>query len=193
MKRCTWANLQNPLYVHYHDQEWGVPVVDDRTLFEFIVLESAQAGLSWETVLNKREAYRTVFHDFDIERVARMTDEDVLRLLADPGIVRNRLKVASAITNARAFLEIQQSFGTFAQYLWNMVGGVPIVRHDATHHTETELSRLLAKDLKKRGFSFMGPTIVYAYLQAVGVVNDHDLECFRHTEIRQYTQGRKFP
>jgi len=180
-ERCPWAG-DDPDYVRYHDDEWGVPVRDDRTLFEFLILEGAQAGLSWITILRKRERYREVFHGFDPAKVARMTPRDVDRLLRDPGIVRNRLKVESAVTNARAFLAVQREFGTFADYLWGFVGGAPIrnaFRTLAEVPARTELSDALARDLARRGFRFVGSTICYAYLQAVGVVDDHLVTCPR--------------
>ncbi len=165
-----------------HDTEWGVPVRDDRRLFEFLVLEGAQAGLSWITILRKREAYRRAFADFDVKKVARFDQKRIEKLLLDPGIVRNRLKVASAVTNARAFLEVQQEFGSFSNYQWQFVGGKPIQNRFATMRDvppRTEISDALSKDLKRRGFSFVGSTIVYAHMQAVGMVNDHVLACFR--------------
>ena len=183
--RCAWAGA-DPLYVEYHDKEWGVPVRDDRTLFEFIILEGAQAGLSWITVLRKREAYREAFEGFEPERVARFTPRRIERLLENPGIVRNRLKVESAVKNARAFLEVQSEFGSFARYQWGFTGGKPIVNERETlKHipARTELSDALSKDLKRRGFSFVGSTIIYAHMQAVGMVNDHVTGCFRYRQL----------
>ena len=183
--RCPWAG-DDPLYVRYHDEEWGVPVRDDHTLFEFLVLEGAQAGLAWITILRKRERYREVFHDFDPQRVARMTAADRARLLRDPGIVRNRLKVDSAVSNARVFLDIRREFGSFASYLWAFVDGRPVVNRFVTMAdvpAHTELSDRIARDLKRRGMRFVGTTIVYAYLQAVGVVNDHLVRCPRHRAV----------
>ncbi len=180
-KRCGWA--RTPAEIPYHDEEWGEPVHDDRTLFEFLVLEGAQAGLSWETVLKKRERYREVFDDFDPERVARYTAAKKKRLLADPGIIRNRLKVDSAVSNARLFLEVQEEHGSFAKHLWSFVDGEPVVNRWRSWRevpARTELSDTISKAWKRRGFRFVGSTIVYAYLQAVGVVNDHELSCFRH-------------
>ena len=180
-KRCGWA--RTPAEIPYHDEEWGEPVHDDRTLFEFLVLEGAQAGLSWETVLKKRERYREVFDDFDPERVARYTAAKKKRLLADPGIIRNRLKVDSAVSNARLFLEVQEEHGSFAKHLWSFVDGEPVVNRWRSWRevpARTELSDAISKAWKRRGFRFVGSTIVYAYLQAVGVVNDHELSCFRH-------------
>ena len=182
--RCTWPRL--PLDVAYHDAEWGVPVHDDRVLFEFLLLEAAQAGLSWSTVLAKRDNYRRLFADFDPERVARFTDADVARLLLDPGIVRHRQKVAGAVTGARAFLAVQQEFGSFDAFLWRFVDGAPVTNAWREHReipARTPLSDAVSKELKRRGFSFVGSTICYAYLQAVGVVNDHLTCCFRYREL----------
>jgi DNA-3-methyladenine glycosylase I len=189
--RCAWAG-SDPLYVEYHDAEWGVPVHDDRRLFEFLVLEGAQAGLSWLTILRKREAYRRAFAGFDPARVARFDARRIARLLADPGIVRNRLKVESAVANARAFLEVQAEFGSFAAYQWRFVEGRPIVNRWEEQRqvpARTALSDAISKDLKRRGFSFVGSTIVYAHLQAVGMVNDHLVGCFRHRPLSR--PGRK--
>ena len=179
--RCPWP--QKPLDVRYHDAEWGVPVHDDRTLFECLVLEGAQAGLSWSTVLAKRPDYRRLFADFDPAAVARFTDADVARLLLDPGIVRHRQKVASAITNARAFLDVQAAFGSFDAYLWRFVDGTPRVgawRDPREVPTRSPESDALSRDLRQRGFGFVGTTICYAYLQATGLVNDHLVQCFRY-------------
>jgi len=183
--RCPWCG-SDPLYVGYHDREWGVPVHDDRTLFEFLVLEGAQAGLSWLTVLRKREGYRAAFAGFDPERVAAFDDAKVAELLTDPGIVRNRLKVQSAVRNARAFVAVQAEHGSFARYVWGFVDGRPI--QNAWTAMEqipavTPLAQRLSRDLKTRGFSFVGPTIVYAHMQATGMVNDHLVGCFRHAEV----------
>ncbi len=183
--RCAWAG-SDPLYVRYHDEEWGVPVEDDRLLFEFLVLEGAQAGLSWITILRKRAAYRKAFARFDPKRVARFGAKDVKRLLADAGIVRNRLKVESAIKNASAFLEVQAEFGTFSAYQWRFVDGRPLVnRHRSMKEVpaRTAISDAFSKDLRARGFSFVGSTIVYAHMQAVGMVNDHVVDCFRHRAL----------
>jgi DNA-3-methyladenine glycosylase I len=185
-KRCSWAG-QDALYLAYHDREWGVPVHDDRLLFEFLVLEGAQAGLSWRTILNKRERYREVFAGFEPAKVARFDARKLERLLADPGIVRNRAKVASAVANARAFLAVQKEAGSFDAYLWRFVGGKPIQnrwRTLAEVPAETAESRALSKELRQRGFNFVGPTICYAFMQAVGMVNDHTVDCFRHRELR---------
>ena len=185
LTRCAWAGTE-PLYVAYHDQEWGVPVHDDRLLFEFLILEGAQAGLSWSTILRKRENYRLAFDNFEPALVACYDDQKVAALLADPGIVRNRLKVASAIQNARAFLQVQEQFGSFAAYMWQFVDGKPRVnawRTMADIPSQTDESRRLSKDLIQRGFRFVGPTIIYAHMQAVGMVNDHVVDCFRYAEL----------
>ena len=182
--RCSWA--RTPLSIPYHDREWGVPVHDDRRLFEFLTLEGAQAGLSWETILKKREAYRDAFAGFDPERVARFTPARVERLLRNQGIVRNRLKIESAVSNARAFLALQREFGSFDTYLWRFVDGAPRVnRRRAAHQVpaRTPASDALSHDLKSRGFRFVGSTICYAFMQAVGMVNDHRIDCFRHREV----------
>lgn len=181
-ERCPWCG-DDPLYRDYHDREWGVPVHDDRTLFEFLILEGAQAGLSWITILRKRENFRRVFDGFDAEKVARYTPKKIEKLLQDPGIIRNRLKVESAVSNARAFLEVQESFGSFDRYIWGFVDGRPIVnrfRKMKDVPAVTPLAETLSKDLKKRGFRFVGPTIVYAHMQATGMVNDHLVGCHRH-------------
>jgi len=184
-KRCPWCLNGNDLYVRYHDEEWGVPVRDDYTQFQFLILEGAQAGLSWSTILNKREGYRRAFAGFDPQQIARFTARDVARLLADPGIVRNRLKIEAAIGNARAFLELCEQRGSFSDYLWEFVGGRPLQRRirriEQVPATSPE-SDALSKDLKKRGFRFVGSTIVYAHMQATGLVNDHLVSCFRHAE-----------
>jgi DNA-3-methyladenine glycosylase I len=183
-RRCRWA--RDPLDLEYHDREWGVPVRDDRRLFEFLVLEGAQAGLSWSTILRKRPHYRRAFAGFDPRRVARFGPRDVRRLLGDPGIVRHRGKIEGAIGNARAFLAVQDEHGSFADYLWRFVEGRPRQgRWRATDAlpAETEISRALSVDLRRRGFRFVGPTICYAFMQAVGLVNDHAVECFRHRAV----------
>ena len=184
MTRCPWAG-SDPLYVAYHDQEWGAPVHDDRTLFEFLILEGAQAGLSWSTILKKRDAYRAAFDGFDPARVAAYDDARIAELLANPGIVRNRLKIHAAVRNARAFLAVQAEFGSFDAYIWGFVGGRP--RQNAWHTlgeipAETAESRAMSKDLQRRGFTFAGPTICYAFMQAVGMVNDHVVDCYRYGE-----------
>jgi len=191
MQRCFWAGT-DPLYVAYHDAEWGVPVHDDRLLYEFLVLEGAQAGLSWRTILNKRENYRAAFDNLEPRIVARYDDRKVAELLANPGIVRNRLKVAAAIQNARSLLAVQEEFGTFDAYIWGFVGGRPIVNtwaEPAAIPAETEESRAMSRDLRRRGFRFVGPTICYAYMQAVGMVNDHTVDCFRHRQLAEAPAG----
>ncbi|MBI1795445.1 MAG: DNA-3-methyladenine glycosylase I [Candidatus Eisenbacteria bacterium] len=185
-KRCHWAPVAKPLYLAYHDEEWGVPLHDDRRLFEMLILEGAQAGLAWETILNKRAAYRRAFDRFDPRKVARYDAHKVRALLADAGIVRNRLKIGAAIRNARAFLDVQREFGSFDAYLWRFVDGKP-KRNAWRHHREiparTSESDALSKDLKRRGFTFVGSTICYAYMQAIGMVNDHLTTCFRYREV----------
>lgn len=184
MQRCHWVGKGKDFYDRYHDEEWGVPVHDDRTHFEFLILEGAQAGLSWETILKKRTAYRKAYHDFDARKVARMTDAQLEKLLAtESGIVRNRLKVFAARKNAQAFLAIQKEFGSFDAYVWAFVGGRPIVNHWSKPKqipVTTAESDALSKDLKKRGMTFVGSTIIYAHMQATGLVNDHLASCFRH-------------
>jgi DNA-3-methyladenine glycosylase I len=183
--RCPWCGT-DPLYVRYHDTEWGVPVFDDRLLFEFLVLEGAQAGLSWITILRKREAYRKAFAGFEPAKVARFNQRSVVRLLSDAGIVRNRMKIESAVTNARAYLAVQEEFDSFANYQWRFVGGRPL---QSRHRTlsqlppHTAVSDAFSKDLKSRGFAFVGSTIIYSHMQAVGMVNDHLVTCFRHREL----------
>ncbi len=184
-KRCEWCG-DDPLYVAYHDDEWGVPVHDDRHLFEMLILEGAQAGLSWITILKKRENYRKALHNFDVERIAAYTPRDIERLLGDAGIVRNRLKLESAVKNARGTLAITEEFGSLDAFLWRYVDGKPIQNAWKTMTdipAQTELSDVLSKDLKKRGFNFVGSTICYAFMQAVGMVNDHVTGCYRHREI----------
>lgn len=184
--RCPWVDLTKPDYVAYHDREWGVPVHDDRLHFEFLLLEGAQAGLSWYTVLRKRSAYRAAFADFDPQRVARFGEAEVAALLTNPGIIRNRQKVQAAVTNARAFLDLQQEFGSFEAYVWRFVDGRPIVnslRELSDYPATSPESDALSKDLKQRGFKFVGSTIVYAHMQATGLVNDHSTDCFRRAEI----------
>jgi DNA-3-methyladenine glycosylase I len=184
-KRCPWSGT-DPLYVAYHDEEWGVPVHDDRVLFEFLVLEGAQAGLSWLTILRKRDAYRRAFDRFDARKVARYDKRKVGALLADAGIVRNRAKIDSAIKNARAFLDVQAEFGSFHAYMWRFVDGRPVQNRRRTIGevpARSPQSDAMSKDLKSRGFTFVGSTIVYAHMQAVGMVNDHLVDCFRHREV----------
>ncbi len=194
IKRCRWAEGVSLQYIEYHDTEWGVPVYDDRTQFEFLILEGAQAGLSWSTILNKRDGYRKAFADFDPEKVARFTKKRVEKLLQDPSIVRNRLKVESTVTNAKAFLAVQEEFGTFADYIWGFVDGEPIqnrFKRDADVPATSQESDALSKDLKKRGFRFVGSTIVYAHMQATGMVNDHVSSCFRYKEcVAMARRGR---
>ena len=186
-KRCTWAGTDE-LYVKYHDEEWGVPVYDDATLFEFLLLEGAQAGLSWITVLRKREGYRALFDGFDPVKVARYTDKRLDRILQDSRIIRNRLKVQAARQNARAFLAVQEEWGSFSDYVWHFTDGVPIqnrFKHMGDVPATTPLSDAISKDMKKRGFSFVGSTIIYAHMQATGMVNDHTTDCFRHAQCRK--------
>jgi DNA-3-methyladenine glycosylase I len=186
LERCAWSPRGGELMTAYHDAEWGVPVHDDRKQFEFLTLESAQAGLSWLVVLRKRDAYRRAFADFDPEKVARFTEKRIEKLLADPGIIRNRLKIAAAITNAQRFLDVQEEFGTFDKYMWGFVGGRPIQNRLKSMKDLPAMSKesdVLSKDLKQRGFKFVGSTIVYAHMQAVGMVNDHVVTCFRHKAV----------
>ena len=185
LKRCPWC-LKDEMYIKYHDEEWGVPLFDDRKQFEFVVLESAQAGLRWHTVLSKREKYREAYLGFDFEKIANFKEKDIEKLLNNPGIIRNRVKIEASIMNARAFIEIGKEFGSFSKYIWKFVGGKPVVNgydSDDEIPAETELSFRISKDLKERGFKFFGPKIVYAHLQAVGVVNDHIKSCFRYKEL----------
>jgi DNA-3-methyladenine glycosylase I len=184
--RCPWVDLTKPDYIEYHDKEWGVPVYDDRLLFEFLSLESAQAGLSWHTVLKKRENYRIAFDNFEPQKVAKFDEAKIAELLQNSGIIRNRLKIESAINNARRFLEVQRAFGSFAKYIWAFVGGKPKIndiRKLSDYPAMSPESDALSKDLKARGFKFMGSTICYAHMQATGMVNDHSLDCFRRKEI----------
>jgi DNA-3-methyladenine glycosylase I len=185
MKRCAWP--KNDLAIRYHDEEWGVPLHNDQKLFEFLILEGAQAGLSWDTILRKREAYREAFDGFDVEKVARYSDMRIEKLLKNDGIIRNRLKIASSVKNARAFLNVQEEFGSFDKYIWQFVDGKPIVnrwRDTSQIPATSDVSDTVSKDMKKRGFSFVGSTIVYAHMQATGMVNDHLLSCFRYKECR---------
>lgn len=185
--RCQWAAHGGPSYIAYHDEEWGVPLHDDRRLFEFLILEGAQAGLSWSTILNKREGYRKAFAGFDPQKVARFTPARIEKLLLDPGIVRNRLKVGSAVTNARAFLAVQKEFGSFDAYIWQFTGGKPIQnawKSVKQVPASTRESDAMSKDLRRRGFKFVGSTILYAHMQATGMVNDHTTDCFRWKECR---------
>jgi DNA-3-methyladenine glycosylase I len=185
LQRCGWCG-DDPLYLAYHDEEWGVPVFDERTLFEFLILEGAQAGLSWSTILRKREGYRRAYDSFDANKIARYGDTKVAALLGDSGIVRNRLKIASAIKNAQAFLRVQDEWGSFSDYIWSFVGGRPIQnswRSLSEIPASTPLAATISKDLKQKGFTFVGPTIIYALMQATGMVNDHLVGCFRYPEI----------
>jgi DNA-3-methyladenine glycosylase I len=187
--RCDWLPLSDPLYVKYHDEEWGVPVHDDRTLFEMLTLEGAQAGLSWITILKRRDSYRLAFDNFDVRKVARYGNEKIEALLLDPGIIRNRLKVISTVNNARLFIEIQERFGSFDKYLWGFVNNKPVENNFMTQKevpVTTPLSDAISKNLKKHGFKFVGSTIIYAYMQAVGLVNDHRVDCFRYNEVKFY-------
>jgi DNA-3-methyladenine glycosylase I len=180
--RCKWAEGVSLNYIEYHDTEWGVPVVDDRVQFEFLILEGAQAGLSWSTILNKREGYRKLFAEFDPEKVARFSSKRIEKILRDPAVVRNRLKVESTISNAKVFLEVQKEFGSFSNYIWGFVNGKPIQNkrvNDSDIPATTAISDAMSKDLKKRGFKFVGSTIMYAHMQATGLVNDHVAGCFR--------------
>ncbi len=192
--RCKWAEGVSLAYIEYHDKEWGVPVHDDRVQFEFLVLEGAQAGLSWSTILNKREGYRHAFADFDPEKVARFTAKRVEKLLQNPAIVRNRLKVQSTVTNANAFLKIQDEFGSFSEYIWEFVNGCPIqnkFKKDNEVPATSAESDTISKDLKKRGFKFVGSTIVYAHMQATGLVNDHVVGCFRYKPCTTLANKRR--
>jgi DNA-3-methyladenine glycosylase I len=189
--RCGWCGT-DPLYVAYHDNEWGVPVFDDSTLFEFLILEGAQAGLSWSTILNKRENYRRAFDNFDAAKVARYDGTKIAALLTDPGIVRNQLKIGAAVTNAQAFLTVQNERGSFSDYIWSFVEGRPIQnswRDLSEIPSTTPLADTISKDLKKRGFRFVGPTIVYAHMQATGMVNDRVVDCFRYPKIAAMASG----
>ena len=186
-RRCEWGTVSQ-LYIDYHDNEWGVPIHDDRTLFEFLILEGAQTGLSWETVLKKRENYRKAFNDFDPVKVSSYGDKKIEALMGNKGIIRNRLKIASAVNNAKRFLEVQKEFGTFDAYIWQFVNGKPITNRFKSMQeipATTKESDAMSKDLKKRGFKFVGPTICYAHMQATGMVNDHVVGCFRYKEIKK--------
>lgn len=185
MKRCEWAQASD-LETDYHDKEWGVVSTDDRQLFEMLILEGAQAGLSWSTILKKRETYRHAYHGFDPAKISRFTNRSVERLLGDPGIVRNRLKVEASIQNAKAFLEVQKEYGSFSVFVWDYVGGKPVVNRWSRARDIPSVSvesRAMSKALKQRGFKFVGPTICYAFMQSVGMVNDHEISCFRHKEL----------
>ena len=190
--RCDWVPAGDALYVAYHDEEWGLPSHDDRHLYEMLVLEGAQAGLSWSTILRKREGYRQAFAGFEADRVARFGDADLARLMADPGIVRNRLKIESAVANARATLAVRDELGSLAEYVWSFVGGAPIQhgwRTIAEVPSETAESKAMSRDMKRRGFRFVGPTVCYAFMQATGLVNDHTVDCDRHLEVQAASFG----
>ncbi len=185
--RCKWAQSPSEDYIKYHDEEWGVPVFEDQVLFEFLILEGAQAGLSWSTILAKRKGYQKVFYDFNVEKVAAINDDEIAEILLYPGIVRNKLKVNGTRTNAQKFISVQEEFGSFSNYIWQFVDGKPIQNNWVTTEqvpVSTDISDQLSKDLKKRGFKFVGTTIMYAYMQAVGMVNDHTVDCFRHKELQ---------
>ncbi len=184
--RCFWADQTDALYQEYHDREWGVPVYTDQLLFEFLILEGAQAGLSWYTILRKRQNYRLAFDGFDPQMIAQYGEQKLTELLANPGIIRNRLKISATVRNAQSFLKVQQEFGSFSSYMWQFVDGKPIVNTWTSMReipADTDVSRRLSKDLLQRGFRFVGPTICYAHMQAVGMVNDHTMDCFRYQEI----------
>jgi DNA-3-methyladenine glycosylase I len=186
IKRCKWVNLKNDLYVKYHDLDWGVPVHDDNRLFEMLILEGAQAGLSWETILNKRENYRKAYNNFDPKKVAKFNENDVERLLRDEGIVRNRLKIRASIKNAQVFMEIQKEFGSFDNFIWKYVGNSPVNKKYKKIEdlpVKNEVSDRISVDLKKRGMSFVGSTIIFSFMQAIGMENCHTIDCFRHKEI----------
>lgn len=185
LNRCAWVPKNNIEYQKYHDEEWGVPVHDDTKLFEFLILEGAQAGLSWEIVLKKRDGYKNAFNDFDVKKCSQMSDEELEKLRQASGIIRNRLKIYSVRKNAVAFLKIQEEFGSFDNYIWQYVDGQPLNKRTSIHEipTSTPISDKISKDLKKRGMSFVGSTIIYAYMQAVGLVNDHTVDCFRYNQV----------
>ena len=195
MQRCEWAN-RSELEQSYHDEEWGVALHDDRDLFEFLILEGAQAGLSWSTVLKKREGYRRTFDNFDAQKISRYTEDDVARLLGNAEIIRNKRKIMATITNARVFLKVQEEFGSFDRYIWQFVGGKPLQNswtRLADIPSSTPESEALSKDLQKRGFKFVGSTICYAFMQAVGMVNDHVVDCFRHQELKKAGGTQQIP
>jgi len=194
LNRCGWAGESSLEYIRYHDEEWGVPVWDDQTQFEFLILEGAQAGLSWSTILNKRAGYKKNFANFDPQKVARFTQKKIDKILLDPGIVRNKLKVNSAVTNAKQFLKVQEEFDGFCNYIWDFVGGTPIqnkIRKMSDVPATSPESDALSKDLKKRGFKFVGSTIIYAHMQATGMVNDHAVSCFRDKECKAMSTRKK--
>lgn len=184
MIRCDWAQHEN--MIKYHDTEWGVPTHDDKKLFEFLILEGAQAGLSWSTILNRREGYRRAYSNFNVNKVAKYTDADIQRLLQDPGIIRNKAKILASITNAQRFIEVQKEFGSFDTYIWGFINNKPIKNTNKTmadYPAQTPLSEKISLDMKKRGFKFVGPTIIYAHMQATGMVNDHLVSCFRYYQV----------
>jgi DNA-3-methyladenine glycosylase I len=188
LQRCPWPTFDDPLYLKYHDEEWGVPIRDDRLIFEFLVLEAFQAGLSWRTVLHKRENFRRAFNNFDFRKVARYGPADIKRLMGDAGIVRNRAKIAAAVNNAARFIEVAAEFGSFSDYMWKWVGGKPVTHRIESledYRSFTDEAVAWSKDLKKRGFKFLGPTVIYAHMQATGMVNDHVTGCFRYGEIKK--------
>lgn len=187
--RCGWVNNTFSEYVKYHDEEWGVPVYDDKIHFEFLILESAQAGLSWSTVLKKRDGYRQAFADFDVDKVAAFSPAQIEALITNPGIIRNKLKIAAAVNNAQRFKEVQTEFGSFNKYIWGFVDNEPVInvwKSSGEVPATSEASDALSKDLKKRGFKFVGSTIIYAHMQATGLINDHYIDCFRHEEVKEY-------
>ncbi len=186
-KRCGWCEGDD-LYEAYHDQEWGVPLYDDHLLFEFLILETFQAGLSWITILRKRENFRTAFDHFDYRKIANYSEEKIGELMRDSGIIRNKLKIKASVANARAYMEVQKEFGSFSKYIWSFVDHSPIQTSLSSYKeapSQTQLSQQISKDLKKRGFKFVGPTVVYAHMQATGMVNDHEVDCFRHKEVQK--------
>jgi DNA-3-methyladenine glycosylase I len=194
-KRCTWASNLPDYYTHYHDTEWGVPVTNDQKLFEFLILEGSQAGLSWSTILKRRENYRKAFSDFNALEVANFSERKIQELLSDSGIIRNKLKIGAAITNAKVFLELQSKHGSFARFIWNYVDGKPIQNKFTSIKeipAETPLSQKISKELKKLGMKFVGPTIIYAHMQATGMVNDHELSCFRYEEVKALGKSINF-
>jgi len=188
--RCSWCN-NDPLYIAYHDTEWGAPIHDDRLLFEFLILEGMQAGLSWITILKKRDSFRTAFDNFEAKKIAKYDSNKIDQLLLNTGIIRNKLKINAAITNAKAFLEVKKEWKSFSNYIWHFVNGAPIINHWKSKEVpaKTEISDIMSKDLKKRGFKFIGSTICYAFMQAVGMVNDHTVDCFRHEELIRYSKN----
>ncbi|MGD2089279.1 MAG: DNA-3-methyladenine glycosylase I [Candidatus Aminicenantes bacterium] len=190
-KRCEWVPLDNPLYVKYHDEEWGVPIHDDRRLFEFLILEGMQAGLSWLTILRKRENFRTAFDHFDPRKIARYNEKKIEELMQNSGIIRNRLKITAAVQNAKTFLDVQAEFGSFDTFIWQFMEGKPVINQWKTLKelpAKTPLSDTISKELKKRGFKFVGSTIIYAHMQATGMVNDHTVDCFRYQEVQPVGQ-----